>query len=149
MPAAISALPISLVVAALLLPGDPDDPNTKAFLLAAILALPLWAVAAVVAFILARWKGEGRALLTALAPAITLATSGWLLLFAWPVAAATPVPETKQQVLRAQEDAHLWSSGAWRMVAVACVLAVAGSLLLRRANKGRDRVAVSVHRDGD
>lgn len=146
MPAAIAALPIALAVSALLLPGDPDDPNTKAFLVGAIMALPLWIVASVVAFMLARRKrDQSSALLTALASAITLATSGWLLLLAWPVAAATPAPETKEQVLRALEDPHLWSPGAWRMVAAAGVLAVAGSLLVRWAD-GRDRVVTSAHR---
>ena len=144
MSAASAALPIALGVSALLLPGDPDDPNTKAFIVGAILAVPMWIVAAVVAFVLARWKRVQRAaLLTALAPAIILATSGWLLLFAWPVVAATPVPETKEQVLRAQEDPHLWSPGAWRMTAAAGVLAVAGSLLARRLEDGRAHVVTS------
>jgi hypothetical protein len=65
---------------------------------------PLWIVASVVVFTLARWKrARGRALLTALAPAITLATSGWLLPLARPVASATPVPETKEQDRRTRD----------------------------------------------
>jgi len=146
-PAVIAALPLALTVSALLLPGDPDDPNTKAFFVGALLALPLWIVATAVVFLLARWRSDAlRGLLTALAPAIALATSAWLLLSAWSVAMATPVPETKEQVLQAQEDPHLWSPGAWRIAAAASVLAVVGSLLLRRIGDRRDDVATYTSR---
>lgn len=127
------ALPLALATSALLLPGDPDDPNVKVLYAAAVLVVPSWMVAALVGFATVRAAPQRRRdFMRALGPTTALATSVWLLLFAWPIAAATPPPETKEQVLAAQQDPHLWAPGAWRMVGTAVLLAVVGLLVARR-----------------
>jgi protein-S-isoprenylcysteine O-methyltransferase Ste14 len=139
------AFPLALGFSALLLPGDPDDPNTKAFFLAMIVALPSWVIATLLGLVLG-WRNPDRrgTLLLTLAPATVVAISGWLLLLAWPIAQAEPVPETKEQRLLAQGDPHLWAPGAWRMVAAAALLAVVGVLLARWTARPREQVAAQV-----
>lgn len=131
--ACLVALPLALATSGLLLPGDPDDPNLKVLYLAAVLVVPFWIVAALVGFVTVRTAPQRRrGFMRALGPATALATSGWLLLFAWPIATATPPPETPEQALAAQQDPHLWAGGAWRMAGTAVLLAVLGLLVARR-----------------
>ena len=131
--ASLVALPLALATSALLLPGDPDDPNIKALIAAALLVVPVWTAAALLALLTVRTAPQRRqGLIRALGPATALATSWWLLVFAWPTAAATPVPETREQVLAAQRDPHLWAPGAWRMAAAAAVVAIVGLFLAWR-----------------
>ncbi len=126
------ALPLALATSGLLLPGDPDDPNVKVLYLAAVLVVPFWMVAALVGFATVRAAPQRRrGFMRALGPATALATSGWLLLFTWPIATATPPPETPEQVFAAQQDPHLWAGGAWRMAGIAALLAVVGLLVAR------------------
>ncbi len=47
-------------------------------------------------------------------------------MFAGPIAAATPAPETKAQAVAAQYDPHLWASSAWHLVAAAMVFVALG-----------------------
>lgn len=120
------SIPAALALAGGLLPGDPDDPDTKAPLLAALVAIPAVLTAGAVALV-ALWARPGRrcGFLRTVGPATALLTGTWLLLLALPVSRATPAPETKAQ--RA-DDAHLWAPGAWRMAAAGTVLVVASLL---------------------
>lgn len=136
--ASLLALPLALATSALLLPGDPDDPNLKVFIAAALLVVPVWTLAALVGLLAVRVvPHQRRTFMRAVGPATTLATSAWLLLFAWASAVARPVPETKDQVLAAQQDPHLWAGGARRMVAAAALLATLGLLGTWRSVRGR------------
>lgn len=137
--AVLFAGPISLLLTSLLLPGDPDDPNAKAFALGVAAAVPA-ALAGVGVYAVAtrvlRTGREGRATLAAhVRTAIPLAVAGFLLLLAWPVAFATPAPETAEQ---ATGSPYLWRDGAVRMAAVALTLLVF-SAALALARKARSR----------
>ena len=135
--ASLVALPVALAISGLVLPGDPDDPDTRAVLAAAILVVPAWTLAGLIGVLCARVVPRSAGGLRAtFASATTLATSAWLLGFAWPIAAATPAPGTKEEAAAAQFNPHLWAPGAWRM-ALAAVLLAAGGLYLGRHRHGR------------
>ena len=124
------AVPISLAVAGLLLPGDPDDPNTKALALAVAAMLPFGLAAAgtyaLGAHVLAAdWEARSR-LAALVRTATPLSVAGMLLLLAWKVAYATPAPETAAQSVGSP---YLWREGALRMMGCALVLLMVSAAL--------------------
>jgi hypothetical protein len=124
------AVPISLALAGLLLPGDPDDPNTKALALAIAAMLPFGLAAAgtyaLVAHLLAAdWEARSR-LGAHVRTATPLSVACLLLLLAWKVAYATPAPETAAQSVGSP---YLWREGGLRMMGCALVLLMASAVL--------------------
>lgn len=136
--AVLLSVPIFLILAGLLLPGDPDDPNTKAMILGLVAVLPFGAAAAgayAVAIRLLAQERAARARLHALLRASTpVAVAGLLLLLAWLVAYETPPAETPEQ---SAAGPYLWRAGAVRMAAVAAFLLLITSVVLALSPRPR------------
>jgi hypothetical protein len=138
--AVLVAVPISLLLAGLLLPGDPDDPNTRAAALGAMTVVPAGITAASVYAVVVRrladdWEGRFR-LAAHIRTATPFAVSALLLLLAGKVAFATPAPETAEQ---AAGSPYLWRAGAERMAVLALGLLVICTGLAFRKTPSRDR----------
>lgn len=129
--ALLMAVPICLILAGLLLPEDPDDPNTKAMILGLVAMLPFGAAAAgayVLAIRVLAAEGRGaRARLHGLLRTTTpIAVAGLMLLLAWLVAYETPQPETPEQ---SAASPYLWRDGAVRVAVAALLLLITSAAL--------------------
>jgi len=117
--AVLVSLPIALLLAGFLLPGDPDDPNTKAIIFGLAAALPCWGLGAAV-YSLTRVQPELAALVRHHLPGfVGIIVGALLLIISVLVWSATPVPETEAQ---ASGDPHFWRPSAYRLALAAAVV---------------------------
>lgn len=134
--AVLLGLPTGVLLAGLLLPGDPDDPNTKALLLGIALAAVLVPPAATVIGLRLRADHRSAERSRVLDPVALLSTVAMVLLAAsWWAFTSTPAPETAAQ---AAAGPHLWRSSSY-LLGGAAALAAGGAVLVSHGGRRRDR----------
>jgi O-antigen/teichoic acid export membrane protein len=116
------ALPVALIVVAVLLPGDPDDPDVNAFVVAVVVAVPAWLAAAVLLAIFPSVARSRMSLASAFASAFIVAAVVLVAAGSW-ANSATPPPETPADLLAGP---HPYHHAADNMFLLAAALVLAG-----------------------
>jgi len=119
------ALPVALIVVAVLLPGDPDDPDVKAFVVAAVVAVPAWLSATVLVAIFPSVARSRMSLASAFASGFIVAAVALAVAGSW-ANSATPAPETQADLLAGPHPYHQAADNMF-LLAGALVLAGAGA----------------------